>query len=130
MHLFLEWKAGQLYGFRVDGPFEPARGMRFDPSKVLMDPYGRGVAVPSNYSRDAAAEPGDNAATAIKSVVADLAAYDWEGDVPLRRSSARTIIYEMHVRGFTQHSSSGVPEPRRGTYAGLIDKIPYLRNWE
>jgi isoamylase len=120
-------EAGQLYGFRVDGPFEPARGMRFDPAKVLLDPYGRGVAVPSNYSRDAAAEPGDNAAVAIKSVVADPAAYDWEGDVPLRRSSARTIIYEMHVRGFTQHRSSGVSESRRGTYAGLIDKIPYLQ---
>jgi glycogen operon protein len=120
-------KPGQLYGYRVLGPSEPARGLRFDSSKVLLDPYGRGVAVPSKYSRAAAAQPGDNAATALKSVVADLAAYDWEGDAPLCRSSARTIIYEMHVRGFTCHPSSGVAEGRRGTYAGLIEKIPYLQ---
>jgi isoamylase len=121
-------KAGQVYGYRVHGPSEPARGLRFDPSKVLLDPYGRAVVVPENYSRQAAVQPGDNAATAMKSVVADLAAYDWEGDAPLRRSSARTIVYEMHVRGFTRHPSSGVAEAKRGTYAGLIEKIPYLQD--
>jgi glycogen operon protein len=120
-------KAGQLYGYRVHGPSEPAKGMRFDPAKVLLDPYGQGVVVPASYSRAAAAEPGDNAATAMKSVVTDPAAYDWEGDAPLRRSSAQTIIYEMHVRGFTRHPSSGVSESRRGTYAGLIEKIPHLQ---
>ena len=120
-------KAGQLYGFRVHGPSDPARGMRFDPTKVLLDPYGRGVVVPPKYSRVAATQPGDNAATVMKNVVADPAAYDWEGDEPLKRSSARTIIYEMHVRGFTRHPSSGVAPARRGTYAGLIEKIPYLQ---
>ena len=64
----------------------------------------------------------------MKSVVVDPAAYDWEGDAPLRRPSARTIIYEMHVRGFTRHPSSGVAEAKRGTYAGLIEKIPYLQD--
>ena len=63
----------------------------------------------------------------MKSVVVDPRAYDWEGDAPLRRPSARTIIYEMHVRGFTRHPSSGVAEKTRGTYAGLIEKIPYLQ---
>lgn len=120
-------QAGQLYGYRVYGPNDPARGLRFDPTKVLLDPYGRGVVVPPNYSREAATQPGDNAATAMKSVVADPTAYDWEGDAPLHRPSARTIIYEMHVRGFTRHPSSGVAEARRGTYAGLIEKIPYLQ---
>ncbi len=120
-------KAGQLYGYRVHGPQEPQRGLRFDPGKVLLDPYGRGVVVPKGYSRAAASEPGDNAATAMKSVVVDPKAYDWEGDTPLKRSSARTIIYEMHVRGFTRHPSSGVDEKKRGTYAGLIGKIPYLK---
>jgi isoamylase len=120
-------KAGQLYGYRVHGPFDPARGMRFDPAKVLLDPYGQGVVVPPKYRRTAAAQPGDITATAMKSVVADPAAYDWEGDEPLHRSSARTIIYEMHVRGFTRHPSSGVAEAKRGTYAGLIEKIPYLQ---
>lgn len=127
-HVFVPGiEAGQIYGFRAYGPFEPAWGLRFDPSKVLLDPYGRATVVPKNYSRDAAVRKGDNAATAMKSVVTDPRAYDWEGDVPLKRPWSRTIIYELHVRGFTAHPSSGVPESRRGTYAGLVEKIPYLR---
>ena len=80
-----------------------------------------------NYSREAARQKGDNTATAMKSVVADPSVYDWEGDTPLHRPSSRTIIYEMHVRGFTRHASSGVAENKRGTFAGLIEKIPYLQ---
>src|SRR3989441_2020000 len=102
--------------------------MRFDPTKVLVDPYGRGAVVPQNYSRDAARKAGDNAAAAMKSVVVDPRAYDWEGDTPLNRPSSRTIVYEMHVRGFTRHPSSGVADKTRGTYAGLIEKIPYLKD--
>jgi glycogen operon protein len=120
-------RPGQIYGYRVEGPSVPARGLRFDPTKVLLDPYGLGVVVPKNYDREAARRPGDNAATAMKSVVVDPSAYDWEGDLPLCRPSARTIIYEMHVRGFTRHPSSGVGEKTRGTYAGLVEKIPYLQ---
>jgi len=101
--------------------------MRFDPAKLLLDPYGRGVVVPKNYSRDAARLEGDNTATAMKSVVVDSHAYDWEGDTPLHRPSSRTIIYEMHVRGFTRHPNSGVADKLRGTYAGLIEKLPYLQ---
>jgi glycogen operon protein len=119
--------AGQVYGLRVHGPHDAGRGLRFDPGKVLLDPYGRCVAVPKNYSREAAKGEGDNAAVAMKSVVVDASTYDWEGDGPLRRPSSRTIIYEMHVRGFTRHPSSGVGEKTRGTYAGLIEKIPYLQ---
>jgi isoamylase len=119
-------KPGQLYGYRVQGLFDPASGMRFDPAKLLLDPYARGVVVPPNYSRDRARGEGDNAATAMKSVVVDPSAYDWEGDTPLHRPASQTIIYEMHVGGFTRHSSSGVSESARGTYAGLIEKIPYL----
>jgi glycogen operon protein len=120
-------RPGQLYGFRVDGPSDAARGLRFNAKKVLLDPYGRGVVVPKGYNRESAHYEGDNAATAMKSVVVDSAAYDWEGDAPLCIPSARTIIYEMHVRGFTQHPNSGVAVKTRGTYAGLIAKIPYLR---
>jgi isoamylase len=128
-HVFVPGlRAGQLYGYRVHGPFDPAKGLRFDPAKVLLDPYGRGVAVPRNYSREAARRDGDNAATAMKSVVVDVSLYDWEGDTPLRRPSSQTIVYEMHVKGFTRHPSSGVPESTRGTYAGLIEKIPYLQD--
>jgi isoamylase len=127
-HVFVPGvQPGQLYGYRVQGPFDLARGMRFDGEKLLLDPYGRGAVVPRHYSRDAAVEKGDNAAIAMKSVVVDSSTYDWEGDAPLRRPSSRSIVYEMHVRGFTCHPSSGVAEKTRGTFRGLIEKIPYLQ---
>ena len=127
-HAFVPGAApGQVYAYRAYGPFAPDRGLRFDPGKVLLDPYGRAVAVPHTYNREAGRRPGCDAATAMKSVVADPKGYDWEGDAPLRRSYVETIIYELHVRGFTQHPSSGVTASKRGTYAGLIEKIPYLR---
>jgi isoamylase len=119
--------AGQIYAYRVDGPWDPAGGMRFDSAKVLLDPYGRAVVFPDRYSRNAAGQPGDNTRTAMKSVVVDPSTYDWEGDAPLRVPAARTIVYEMHVRGFTRHESSGVGEKTRGTFTGLIEKIPYLQ---
>ncbi len=127
-HVFVPGvQPGQIYGYRVEGPFDPPKGMRFDPSKLLLDPYGRAVVVPGNYSRDAARSPGGNIATAMKSAVVDPCTYDWEGDTPLKRPSTQTIIYEMHVRGFTRHPNSGVDDKRRGTFAGLIEKIPYLQ---
>ncbi len=119
-------RPGQIFGWRARGPFDPSRGLRFDGQKLLLDPYGRAVAVPASYDRGAACRPGDNAGAAMKSVVADLSAYDWEGDAPLRRPFSRSVIYELHVRGFTRHPSSGVTESRRGTYAGLVEKIPHL----
>ncbi|HEX7778560.1 MAG TPA: glycogen debranching protein GlgX [Vicinamibacterales bacterium] len=118
--------AGQVYAYRAHGPFAPELGLRFDGEKVLLDPYGRAVAVPDAYDRDAARRPGDNAAFAMKSVVTARGGYNWEGDRPLRRSFAETVIYEAHVGGFTRHPNSGVAAARRGTYAGFIDKIPYL----
>jgi glycogen operon protein len=127
-HVFVPGvKPGQLYGYRVQGPTAPERGLRFDSQKVLLDPYGRGVVVPKGYSRTASHVDGDNAATAMKSVAVDPGDYDWEGDQPLQRPSSRTIIYEMHVRGFTCHPNSGLGGQTRGTYAGLIEKIPYLQ---
>jgi isoamylase len=126
-HTFVpDVKPGQIYGYRVEGPFDPSNGMRFDPTKVLLDPYGRGVAVPQDDGRDDARHAGDNA-TAMKSVVVDVSRYQWEGDAPLQRPSSQTIVYELHVRGFTRHPSSCVCEERRGTFAGLIEKIPYLQ---
>jgi isoamylase len=120
-------QAGQLYGYRVRGPFNPAAGCRFDGSKVLLDPYGRGVAVPKNYSREWVQNT-DNCATAMKSVIVDPRVYDWEGDTPLHLPPSRTIVYEMHVRGFTQHTNSGVGAETRGTFLGVIEKIPYLKD--
>ena len=119
---------GQIYGYRADGPFAPGRGLRFDREKLLLDPYGLAVAVPDGYQREAAARPGPNHGAAMKSVVADPGAYDWEGDVPLKRPFAETVIYELHVRGFTRHATSGVSPGSHGTYAGLVEKIPYLKD--
>ena len=128
-HAFVpDLEPGQIYGYRAHGAFDPSRGLRFDASKVLLDPYGLAIVVPASYSRSAAMAKGDNTASAMKSVVADPSRYDWEGDRPLRRPFVETVIYELHVRGFTRHPSSGVSCARRGTYAGLIDKIPYLKD--
>ncbi len=128
-HIFLPGiKPGQLYGYRADGPCDPAAGQRFDSQKVLIDPYGKGVLVGKNYNRAAACMPGDNASTSMKSVVADLSLFDWEGDKPINRLFRETVIYEMHVAGFTRHPSSGVAAALRGTYLGVIEKIPYLKS--
>jgi glycogen operon protein len=112
-------RAGQVYGLRVRGPWAPERGLRFDGDRTLIDPYGRGLSVPAGYRR-AAGGP------AMKSVLVDLDGYDWEGDRPLDRPFAETVIYEAHVRGFTAHPNSGVAPELRGTYAGFAHKIPYL----
>jgi len=120
-------QAGQLYGYRAYGPYDPGRGLRFDSQKLLLDPYTRSVAYGDNYARVAAIRPGDNCAWAMKSVVCDLTSYDWEGDTPLERSFAGDVIYEMHVGGFTRHPNSGLPPETRGTYTGVVEKIPYLQ---
>ncbi len=119
--------AGQLYAFRAQGPFDPRHGQSFDRTKTLIDPYGRAVAVPTDYRRAAAIRPGPNDRFALKSVVTDVSVYDWDGDEPLRRPFAQTVIYEMHVRGFTAHPNSGLDPTKRGTYAGVVEKIPYLQ---
>jgi isoamylase len=90
--------AGQIYAYRVHGPFDPPNGFRFDPGKVLLDPYGRAVVVPKSYHRDAAASKSANTASAMKSVVVDPSNYDWEGDTRPNHHTTRTIIYELHVR--------------------------------
>jgi glycogen operon protein len=120
--------AGQHYAYRAHGAFAPSKGLRFDPTKSLLDPYSKAVAWPVERSRDAAAEPGDNAATALKSVVVDPSTYDWENDAAPRTPFARSVIYELHVGGFTRHPSSGVIEAKRGTFAGVVEKIPYLKS--
>jgi glycogen operon protein len=119
--------AGQLYAWRVQGNFLPKEGLRFDKDKVLLDPYGHGVAVGKNYQRQAACWQGENLASCMKNVVVDPRAYDWEDDVPLKTPISQSIIYEMHVGGYTRHPNSGVASEKRGTYAGLMEKIPYLK---
>jgi isoamylase len=126
-HLFVPGlKPGQHYTWRVDGLHDPAQGLLFDGDKMLLDPYGRGLAFPKAFSRAAAARPGDNSAEAMRSVVVDPRSYDWGNDEAPRTPFRRTVVYELHVRGFTQHASSGVGADKAGTFAGLVDKIPYL----
>lgn len=128
-HVFVPGiSAGQVYAYRVTGPFAPEKGHRFDATKVLLDPYAKAVVGWENYSREAAIYPGDNCAQALRGVVVDSSSYDWEGDIPLCIPYARTVIYEMHVGGFTRHPNSGVSPEKRGTYAGLVEKIPYLKD--
>jgi len=125
-HVFVRGlKAGAHYAYRVDGPFNPAAGHRFNRNKVLIDPYARGN-TNTSWKRASANGPDDNVATSMRSVVIDASGYDWEGDRPLNRPMEDTIIYEMHVRGFTQSPSSGVRHP--GTFDGIIEKIPYLKD--
>jgi isoamylase len=125
-HVFVQGlQPGALYAYRVNGPFDPASGHRFNPNKVLVDPYTRGN-TESLWRRADACTPADNVATSMRSVVIDTASYDWEGDQPLHRPMEDTIIYEMHVRGFTESPSSGALQP--GCFAGIIEKIPYLQD--
>ncbi|HIK30215.1 MAG TPA: glycogen debranching protein GlgX [Oscillatoriales cyanobacterium M4454_W2019_049] len=118
-------KPGTHYAYRVDGPRDIHQGHRFDRNKVLVDPYAKGL-TKTYWSRIAACGGDSNLETSMRGVVIDLPEYDWEGDRPLNRPMNETIIYEMHVRGFTQSSSADCRYP--GTFLSVIEKIPYLQN--
>jgi glycogen operon protein len=119
-------KAGAHYGYRVSGPWDPhGRGYTFNPNKVLVDPYAKGITT-SLWDRGAACGPEDNLATSMRGVVIDMDDYDWEGDRPLNRPMSETIVYEMHAAGFTKSPTSGTKNP--GTFAGIVEKIPYLKS--
>ena len=101
-HVFVEGvHPGMGYAYRFDGSRDLASGCRFDPEKVLIDPYSKGNTL-KHWNRGDACRPGDNLHSSMRSVVIDLENYDWEGDRPINRSMADTIIYEMHVGGFTK----------------------------
>ena len=117
MHL-PEVRPGQLYHFQASGPHDPSRGMLFNPDARLIDPYSKALAGKFQKNSDGIIRP-------PKCVVVDEA-FDWAGDRHLNLDISESIIYEMHVRGFTQDDSSGVEHP--GTYLGVIEKIPYLKS--
>jgi len=130
-------KAGQLYGYRVRGPYDPGRGLRFNEHKLLVDPYAKaltGKAVnrdglllgydPASPLEDLSQDRRDDTALVPKGIVIDDR-FDWQGDDPLEHPFERLLIYELHLKGFTAHPSSDVRHP--GTYLGFIEKIPYLR---
>jgi len=118
-------RPGIHYAYRLDGPREDVyrTGDRFQRNKVVLDPYTRGITT-SLWSRADASGPNDNVHTCMRGLVVDVAGYDWEDDRPLNRPMSETIIYEVHVGGFTRSPSSGCHFP--GTFAGIIEKIPYL----
>jgi isoamylase len=119
--------AARYYAFAVDGPNDDSSGHRFDPDKILFDPYAAALHFPPRFDRAAASRPGSNAGQAPLGVLPSRdRPFDWTGDrSPVHGSD--TIVYELHVRGFTMTDSS-VPLPRRGTFAGIVDKIPYLKD--
>jgi isoamylase len=127
---------GQRYGYRVHGPWAPERGHRFNPHKLLIDPYAKAIEGPIRWQEgrtlpyadedDRALDESDDAAAIPKCIVIDES-FDWEGDHLLRRPWNETLIYELHVKGFTK-TMAGVREDLRGTYAGLASEaaIEYL----
>ena len=117
----------KFYAYSVEGPFEPAAGHRFDPHKILLDPYARVVFFPKDFSREGASRPGSNAGRAPLGVLPfQDGVFDW-GDDRRPEHTHDTLIYELHVRGFTRSPTSGVSNGAHGTYQGLIEKIPYLK---
>jgi len=124
-HIYVKGlEPGMHYAYRVDGPDDLSAGHRFSWNKVLIDPYARGV-TKNLWKRGDACLPGDNLATSMRNVVIDIADYDWEGDLPLNRPMFETVVYEMHVAGFTKSPSANTKHP--GTLSAIIEKIPYLK---
>jgi isoamylase len=129
---------GQFYGYRIEGPYQPEEGHRFNPHKLLLDPYARAIAGVESWDFSAARgydssspltdlsfSTVDNARTTPKCIVT-RDDFDWEMDSPPKHPASDTVIYETHVRGFTIHPNSGAVHP--GTFAGLTERIPYLQD--
>ncbi len=124
-HVFVhEVGEGTLYGYRVHGPYAPAQGHRFNPAKLLIDPYARGIVYRDGEAHRDALGGQDNVATAMKSLVVDIQHFDWQGVERPPIEPCGRVIYEMHVKGFTRHPSAGVAHP--GTFDALVERIPYL----
>jgi isoamylase len=120
--------SARYYGYHVEGPFAPAQGDRFDSQKVLLDPYATSVLLPLGFSRQASTGAGSNAGGApLGELPQDVAPFDWGNDVRPHHGHD-TVIYEMHVRGFTKRANSGVSAGARSLFAGVIEKIPYLQD--
>ncbi|MDR1901070.1 MAG: glycogen debranching protein GlgX [Treponema sp.] len=138
-HCFIpNLKAGAQYLYKVDGPYIPERGFRFNSHKALIDPYAKALTfvdfwdfkdcLAYNYrenGKDLSYSYHDNLKTQPRCIVVDDS-FDWQGDIPLNYPLRFSVLYETHVRGLTQNSNSGVPHP--GTYRGLIEKIPFLKD--
>jgi len=116
-----------LYAYRIDGPHDPGQGHCFDPQKILLDPYAPEVFFPPGFSRSACAQAGPTDGVAPLGVLPQPSEPRTLGDIPSLPHTSAPIVYELHVKGFTANSNSGVTPSRRGTFKGLIEKIPYLQ---
>jgi isoamylase len=124
-----ELNGAVYYAYRVDGPigFESSGLSSFDRDKILLDPFAKGVFFPPKFSRAAAKAKGDNSGKApLGLLFRDHAPFDWRDESSPRHYSD-AIVYEMHVKGFTASETSGLKESQRGTFSGVIEKIPYLK---
>ncbi|MGB0036813.1 MAG: isoamylase [Candidatus Acidiferrales bacterium] len=122
-----QMRGARYYAYSVSGQ-AVSELHRFYPEKVLLDPYAKCVFIPPGFDRNRAIGPGPNAGKAPLGILTghDIA-FDWSGDVS-RHHESDVIIYELHVRGFTKNPNSGVHPSRAGTYSGLVEKIPYLKD--
>ena len=120
-------RPGQAYGYRATGPYEPARGVRCNPAKLLLDPYARAISGSVTFGPDVLGHaegdpdtpsPADSAASVPRSLVVAGDAFNWSDTGHVRHRFSDTIIYELHVKGFTMRHP-GIPPELRGTYAGL-----------
>jgi isoamylase len=127
-HIFLQGASANLvYAWRAYGNIEAENQQLYDHEKVLLDPYSRAVVGWKNYCRKAASVPGDNCEVSLRSLVLDENKYDWQGDQFPDIDGDKRVIYELHVAGFTKNANSGVSAEKRGTFAGLIERLPYLK---
>jgi isoamylase len=121
-----ELHGATLYAYRVDGPRDPSDGHRFDREKILLDPFAAAVHFPPGYDREATRRRGPTDGRAPLGVLPfPRPPFDW-GDESRPRHTHDLIVYELHVKGFTARANSGVTPSKRGTFGGLIEKIPYL----
>ena len=118
---------GSCYGYRVFGPRGPS-GHGFQPAKVLLDPAARAITGWDVYDRDLATGPGPNTHACLKAVVTERDRFDLQAHPRPRNSWQRSVIYELHLGGFTRREDSGVPSEQRGSYQGLVQKLPYLKD--
>jgi isoamylase len=137
-HVWVEGiRPGQLYAYRMDGTYQPREGHRFNFNKLLLDPFATAISPLTDWDFGPARgyDPAALEQDRVRSKIDDAGAmpkcvfthehFDWQDDLPPRHSWSSTVIYETHLRGFTMHPSSGVAHP--GTYRGLMEKIPYLK---
>jgi isoamylase len=137
-HLWVDsFGYGCIYAWRMDGPYAPAQGHRFNPQKILLDPYAMALAGTDlwDFARAGGERIADDTGGPRSATVSDAAAkakclvpdrrFDWQGDQPPRHPWSHTVIYETHVRGLSVHASAAVRHP--GTYLGVVEKIPYFQ---